>query len=102
MANFFTAIFGTKNGRELKRMGKVVRRVNELEASFDEYTDLVAKTDELKSRLSGQRFGSDDEVIHAVENYLEAQDVTFFHEGIAKLEQIWTKYIEVKGDYVEK
>ena len=51
MANIFTSIFGTKNGRELKRMGKVVRRINELEESFDGTTDLKAKTEEFKARL---------------------------------------------------
>ncbi len=52
MANIFTSIFGTKNGRELKRMGKIVRRINELEASFDDTTDLQAKTEEFKARLA--------------------------------------------------
>jgi len=51
MANFLTSLIGTKNGRELKRMGKVVRRVNDLEASFDETTDLPAKTAEFRTRL---------------------------------------------------
>jgi len=52
MANFFTSLFGTKNGRELKRMGKIVRRINELEASYDESTDLRAKTAEFKDRVA--------------------------------------------------
>ena len=52
MANIFTSIFGTKNGRELKRMGKIVRRINELEESFDHTTDLQAKTEEFKARLA--------------------------------------------------
>jgi preprotein translocase subunit SecA len=51
MANIFTALLGTKNGRELKRMGKIVKRINELEDSFDNTTDLVAKTAEFKSRI---------------------------------------------------
>lgn len=51
MANFFTAILGTKNSRELKRMGKIVRRINELEETFDAGTDLPAKTQEFRDRL---------------------------------------------------
>jgi preprotein translocase subunit SecA len=51
MANLFTSIFGTKNGRELKRMGKIVVRVNEFEASFDESSDLRERTEQFKSRL---------------------------------------------------
>ncbi len=52
MANFFTRLLGTKNSRELKRMGKVVARINALEAEFDASTDLPAKTEEYKRRLS--------------------------------------------------
>ncbi len=51
MANFFTRLFGTKNSRELKRMGKVVSRINGLEADFDASTDLPGKTEEYKRRL---------------------------------------------------
>ena len=51
MANFFTSIFGTKNSRELKRMGKIVRRINEFEESFDADTDLPAKTQAFRDRL---------------------------------------------------
>ena len=46
-------IFGTRNDRELKRMGKVVARINALEASMQELDDtqLRAKTSEFKERL---------------------------------------------------
>uniref|UniRef100_A0A3Q1CG10 Tc1-like transposase DDE domain-containing protein n=1 Tax=Amphiprion ocellaris TaxID=80972 RepID=A0A3Q1CG10_AMPOC len=56
----------------------------------------------LRAHLSGRHFQSDDEVIHAIEEYLEAQDVNFFHDGIAKLEYRWTKCIEFRGNCVEK
>ena len=56
----------------------------------------------LKTHLRGHHFGNNNEVIHAVEEYLEAQDATFFRDGIAMLEHRWTKCIEVRGDYVEK
>ncbi len=48
-----TKIFGSKNKRELKRMGKVVARINALEESLSSLDDnaLKAKTDEFKSRL---------------------------------------------------
>ncbi len=52
MANIFTRIFGTKNTRELKRMGKIVARINELEAEFEAFTDLPAKTEEFKKRFT--------------------------------------------------
>ncbi|MBT7333384.1 MAG: preprotein translocase subunit SecA [Gammaproteobacteria bacterium] len=52
MANIFTALFGTKNGRELKRMGKIVNRINELEVEFNSETDLLAKTEAFRGRLA--------------------------------------------------
>lgn len=52
MANFLTRILGSKNNRELRRMQKIVDRVNALEEEFDQYTDLVAHTEQLKERLA--------------------------------------------------
>ena len=47
-------IFGTRNDRELKRMRKVVARINALEEAMQALDDsaLCAKTDEFRSRLS--------------------------------------------------
>ena len=47
-------IFGTRNDRELKRMGKVVARINALEETMQALDDaaLRAKTDEFRSRLA--------------------------------------------------
>jgi preprotein translocase subunit SecA len=47
-------IFGTKNSRELKRMGKIVARINALEPDLLEITDaeLKATTQRLKARLA--------------------------------------------------
>src|SRR3954454_5309557 len=49
----FVKLFGTKNGRELKRMGKVVVRVNALEESMRALSDdaLKAKTPEFRQRI---------------------------------------------------
>ncbi|MDG9670705.1 preprotein translocase subunit SecA [Hahella sp. CR1] len=46
-------IFGSKNAREIKRMGKVVKRINELEESISALDEaaLKAKTQEFRSRL---------------------------------------------------
>ena len=51
MANFLARLFGTKNSRELKRMGRLVQRINELEAQFTGQTDLVAHSGSLRERL---------------------------------------------------
>ena len=52
MANFLARLFGTKNTRELKRMGRLVQRINDLEPQFDAETDLVAHTAALRERLA--------------------------------------------------
>ena len=47
-------IFGTRNDRELKRIRKMVTRINRLEEEFQALDDqaLRAKTDEFRSRLT--------------------------------------------------
>ena len=49
----FKAVFGSKNGRELKRMGKLANEVNALEVLIEKLsdTDLKAKTVEFRQRL---------------------------------------------------
>jgi preprotein translocase subunit SecA len=46
-------VFGTKNDRELKRMGRLVASVNALEAGMQALSDaaLAEKTNEFKNRL---------------------------------------------------
>ena len=47
------AIFGSKNSRELKRMGKVVKKINDLEAEFEALNDAQLKglTETLRQEL---------------------------------------------------
>jgi len=54
IGNLFRKIFGSKNSRELKRMGKLVARINEFEASLESLTDdqLKAKTAEFREQLA--------------------------------------------------
>ena len=47
-------------------------------------------------------FGNNNEVICAEEVFLEVQDAIFFHDEIVMLKHCWTKYIDVKVDYIEK
>ena len=56
----------------------------------------------LKDALRGRCFATDQQVKEAVHMWLNAQQKTFFSEGIEKLVQRWTKCIEKQGDYVEK
>ena len=46
-------IFGSKNGRELKRMGKIVAQINKLETDFESLSDdeLKASTVKFRERL---------------------------------------------------
>jgi preprotein translocase subunit SecA len=51
---FLTKLFGSKNDRELKKLQKIVSKINALEASLQQLDDaaLQAKTTEFKTRLS--------------------------------------------------
>lgn len=53
LAKIFKAVVGSKNDRELKRMGKSVAKINELESSFESLSDdqLKEKTAEFKTRF---------------------------------------------------
>lgn len=56
----------------------------------------------LKSDLRGKTFSTDDDVIQAVEDFLQGCDKSWYREGLMMLEKRWTKCIELRGDYVEK
>ena len=56
----------------------------------------------LKSYRLSHHFGNNNDVICAVEEILENQDITFFCDGIEIFEHDWTKCIYVKGDYTEE
>ncbi len=47
----FKFLFGTKNSRELRRMGRLVKQINELEPKYAGFTDLQTVTAQLKGRL---------------------------------------------------
>ncbi len=52
LTSIFKKLFGSKNDRELKRMGRVVKQINELEAQLEALSDdeLKAKTLEYRER----------------------------------------------------
>jgi preprotein translocase subunit SecA len=52
--NIFRKMFGSRNDRQLKRMSRVVTRINELEGSVTALSDdeLRARTDEFRKRLA--------------------------------------------------
>ncbi len=53
LTNILKKLFGSKNERELKRMGKVVKQINELEPSFEALNDdeLKGKSADFRARL---------------------------------------------------
>ena len=55
ITNALKKVFGTRNDRELKRMRKTVRRINDLEEGLQALSDeeLAAKTPEFRERLKG-------------------------------------------------
>ena len=54
IGNALKKVFGSRNERELKRMGKVVKQINALEEATEALSDteLAAKTDEFRERLA--------------------------------------------------
>ena len=54
IAKLLKKIFGTRNDRELKRIGRLVAKINELEPEYQALDDaaLGAKTDEFRNRLT--------------------------------------------------
>ncbi|MEH6590098.1 MAG: preprotein translocase subunit SecA [Halioglobus sp.] len=54
ITNLIKKTFGTRNNRELKRLGKVVKKINALEEQMQALSDqeLAAKTNEYKQRIS--------------------------------------------------
>ncbi|MBU0455385.1 MAG: preprotein translocase subunit SecA [Gammaproteobacteria bacterium] len=54
ISNFVKYLFGSRNQRVVKRLSKVVKKINALEPSFEKLSDeaLRAKTDEFRERLS--------------------------------------------------
>lgn len=63
IANVLKKVFGSSNDRELKRLNRTVKRINELESDFEALSDeaLRAKTDEFRGRLTSG--GSLDELL---------------------------------------
>ena len=56
----------------------------------------------LKAAIPGIHFQSGDDVIHAVDDFLNGQEKDFFKSGIEALKHSWQKCIDTERDYVEK
>ena len=56
----------------------------------------------MKNALKGKRYGHNEEVKIAVNNWLRKQPTEFYKTGIQTLIQMWNTAIERDGDYVDK
>jgi len=54
----------------------------------------------LKKLVAGKHFGSNEEVIAAINGYFTDFTESHFRDEIQLLEKRWTKCIELKGDYM--
>lgn len=84
-----------------------IRECGFMELNHPAYSPDLAPSDfflfrNLKKHLRGKRYGSDQEVKGAVEAHFQAQDRSFFSDGIRSLKYRYEKCISVGGGYVEK
>ena len=56
----------------------------------------------LKKDIRGLHFRSDEEVVTAVEEWVNGKDPDFFSSGLMALEHRWSKCITLEGNYNEK
>ena len=56
----------------------------------------------LKKDICGLHFRSDEEVVMAVEEWVNGKDPDFFSSGLMALEHLWSKCVTLEGNYIEK
>ena len=56
----------------------------------------------MKEHLAGKRHADDEDLQHAVVDWLNSQAAVWYEEGISKLVSRYDKCLIVQGDYVEK
>ena len=56
----------------------------------------------LKKDICGRHFRSDEQVVTAVEEWVNGKDPDFFSSGLMALEHRWSKCIILEGNYIEK
>ena len=56
----------------------------------------------LRKDIRGLYFRSDEEVVTAVEEWINGKDPDFFSSGLMALEHRWSKCITLEDNYIEK
>ena len=74
--------------------------------AFPLYSPDLASSDyflflNLKKYFRGKRFTTREQLIAETEAYFEELDKSYYLDGLKNLKNLWIKYIELKGDYVE-
>ena len=52
--------------------------------------------------IRGCHFRSDEEVVTAVEEWVNGKDPSFFSSGLMALEHRWSECLTLEGNYIEK
>jgi histone-lysine N-methyltransferase SETMAR len=83
-----------------------IRQAGFVELNHPAYSPDIAPTDyhlfsHLKKFMRGKNFGSDDEAIQTVEDYLCDLDSEFFSEGIQSLCDRWQRVVASDGEYIQ-
>ena len=52
--------------------------------------------------MAGKQYETNDEVMSAVEDFIESQEESFYTTGIQALQHQWKKYVDRRGDYMLK
>ena len=56
----------------------------------------------LQKDICGCHFQSDEEVVKAVDEWINEKDHDFFSSGLMALEHHWSKCITLEGNYIKK
>ena len=54
-----------------------------------------------KKDIHGLHFGFDEEIVMAVEEWVNGKEPDFFSSGLMALEHRWSKCITLEGNYIE-
>ena len=76
------------------------RLVNVYDDSAPSYA--IWKISKFLISIAFEKFGSDEELIEAVNRFFDKQPKTFFHSGFETWIKRWKKCIDALGDYIEK
>ncbi|RUS70313.1 hypothetical protein EGW08_021927 [Elysia chlorotica] len=101
-----TSVVTEKNVSTVEGLVKQDRRIT-VKQLASETRISVAPSDfclfpNLKKSIKGRRFEDIEESISALEEWFQAQNDTFYSQGLLKVKDRWQKCVTMQGDYVEK